>query len=143
MLVAAVASLIGLGIELYVFAVAYPLFALIGEREFAAVHALHSSRITYIVGPTIAFAFGANALLAAVPAGGVPVWLPRLAAAAGAAVLLITAMLQVPLHARLSQFGRDTAAIARLNSNEPWRALAMTLQAACDVAMVWLVLPRP
>ncbi len=52
-LVAAVASLVALGIETYVFTIAYPYpgFARIGEREFPDRHAFHANRITYSIGP--------------------------------------------------------------------------------------------
>ena len=142
LVVAVSASLVALGIESYVLTVAYPLFAVVGDAEFRAMHALHSERITWTIGPALLGAFGANALLAAAPPPGAPRWLPIVAAIAGGAVLGITAFVQVPLHARLGETGRDLALIRTLNANEPWRAAATLVQAAADVAMLALALRR-
>ena len=57
-----------------------------------------------------------------------------------AVVLGITAFVQVPIHSELSARGYDAIAIARLNANEPARAVATFAQAACDVAMLAIVL---
>ena len=142
LLTATVASLVALGIETYVFTVAYPLFATIGAAEFPAAHAFHAERITYSIGPALLVAFSANVAFALERPRGIPAALPIAAAVAGGAVLAITAFVQVPLHARLSELGRDLPTIARLNANEWMRALATFAQAACDVAMVALLLRR-
>ncbi|GAC1475724.1 MAG: hypothetical protein NVS3B17_08460 [Vulcanimicrobiaceae bacterium] len=138
---ASVAALVALGIESYVFTVAYPNFARVGAAEFPAFHAFHSARITYTIGPALLVAAFANVAVAFDRAREVPPWLAFAAAAAGLIVLAHTALVQVPAHARLSA-GFDARAIARLNANEPVRALATFVQAACDVAMLALVLRR-
>ena len=142
MLIATVAALVALGIETYVFTVAYPSFALVGAAEFPAIHRFHAERITYSIGPALLAAAFANVALAVGRPRGVPAWLPTTAAVASVAVLAITAFVQVPLHARLSENGRDLATIARLNANEWSRALATLATAACDVAMLALALRR-
>jgi hypothetical protein len=139
LLIASVASLVALGIEIYVFTIAYPAFALIGDAEFGAIHALHSERITYSIGPALLFAFFANVALVVNRPRDSPLWLPICAAIAGAIVLAVTAFVQVPLHARLAA-GRDPSAIAALNANEWMRALATFAQASFDVAMLALAL---
>jgi hypothetical protein len=136
--VALVASLLASGIEAYVFAIAYPGFALVGEREFSAIHTLHSERITFLIGPALLLAFGANVLLAFDRPVQIPVGLAFAAALAGGIVLVYTALVAVPLHARLGA-GMDAEAIAALNATEWIRALATFAQAACDVTMLWLV----
>jgi hypothetical protein len=136
--IASVAALFASGIESYVFAIAYPVFALVGSREFSAIHTLHSERITFLIGPALLAAFGANALLVFERPAQVPLWLALAAALAGGAVLVYTAFVAVPLHARLGA-GADAAAIASLNATEWIRALATFVQAACDLAMLWLV----
>jgi len=135
---AMVAALIAAGIEAYVFAIAYPVFALVGTREFASIHTLHAARITFLIGPALLVAFGANALLVLGRPTQVPLWLALAAAIAGGIVLAYTAFVAVPLHGRLDA-GPDAAAIASLNATEWIRALATFAQAACDVAMVWCV----
>jgi hypothetical protein len=136
--IALVAALLASGIESYVFAIAYPGFALIGAREFSAIHTLHTERITYLIGPALLVAFGANALLAFDRPAPVPLALAIAAAIAGGIVLAYTAFVAVPLHARLAA-GMDAEAIASLNATEWIRALATFAQAACDVAMLWCV----
>jgi hypothetical protein len=126
------------GIESYVFAIAYPGFALVGAREFVAIHTLHAERITFLIGPALLIAFGANALLVFERPIQVPLWLTLTAATLGAVVLAYTALVAVPLHARLGA-GQDAGAIASLNATEWIRALATFAQAACDVAMLWCV----
>ena len=142
LLTATVAALIALGIETYVFTVAYPMFALIGDSEFASVHAFHANRITYSIGPALLVAAFANVALTLDRPRDVPAWLPVAGALAGLAILALTAFVQIPLHAKLSASGRDLSTIARLNANEWMRALATLVQAACDVAMVAIALRR-
>ena len=140
LLIASVAALVALGIETYVATVAYPNFARVGAIDFPAFHAFHSERITYSIGPALSIAAFANAALAFGRPRGIPLWLPLVAAGAGILVLGITAFVQVPIHVELSARGYDSNAIARLNANEPARALATFAQAACDVAMLAIAL---
>jgi hypothetical protein len=136
--IALIAALLAAGIESYVFAIAYPVFGLVGAREFSAIHTLHSERITFLIGPALLVACGSNALLVFERPPHVPIGLAVAAAFAGALVLAYTAFVAVPLHARLGA-GPDAAAIASLNATEWVRALATFAQAACDVAMLWYV----
>jgi hypothetical protein len=142
LLIASVAALVALGIETYVYTVAYPNFARVGAAEFPAFHSFHTERITFSIGPALLVAAFANAALAFEQPRVVPLWLPLAATAAGVAVLAYTAVVAVPLHARLSESGYDAQTIARLNAGEPVRALATFAQAACDVAMLAIVLRR-
>jgi hypothetical protein len=139
LLFATVAALVASGIEYYVVAIAYPGFALVGPREFPAIHALHSERITYVIGPALLGAFAANALLLATRPRGLPLWLVAVAAVSGGIVLAYTAFVAVPLHARLGA-GSDAATIAALNATEWMRAIATFVQAGCDVALLWYAL---
>jgi hypothetical protein len=141
LLVASVAALVALGIEIYVFTIAYPAFGIVGPREFVALHVLHSERITWSIGPALLVAAFANAALALARPAAVPAWLAIVAAAAGFGVLGITAFVQVPLHAALAG-GQDLDVVRRLNANEWLRALATTIQAGADVAMLALALAR-
>ena len=136
---ASVCALVALGIEYYVIAIAYPAFGMIGAREFAAIHALHSERIAFVIGPALLGACGLNALLVVSRPRGVPVVLAVGGAAAGALVLGYTAFVAVPLHVRLGD-GAEPKTIAALNATEWIRGLATLAQASCDVAMLWLAL---
>jgi len=139
LVVASVAALVATGIEYYVVAIAYPAFGMVDARQFLAIHALHTERIAYVIGPALLGAFAANALLVANRPRNVPLWLPVVAALAGAGVLAYTAFVAIPLHARLAA-GADTKTIGALNATEWMRAMLTVLQATCDVVMLWLVL---
>jgi len=134
-LVAAVAALLALGIETYVFTIAYPGFGRVGEREFADLHAFHANRITYSIGPALIVAFGANVLVAIGSAARHERGLGIAAALAGGFVLAWTAFVQVPNHGRLAR-GYDRQTLAALARAEWPRALATVVQAACDVALL-------
>ncbi len=142
MLIASISALVALGIETYVATVAYPNFTRVAVAELPAFHAFHTERITYSIGPGLLIAAFANVALAVDRPRDIPLWLPLAAAAAGFAVLAYTALVAVPLHARLSEAGYDAQTIARLNAGEPVRAFATFVQAACDVAMLAIAVRR-
>ncbi len=105
----------------------YPLFGRVGERGFETYHAEHGRRITWIV----AVLMPAELLLAGlgvfVPAeAGPAAWVGF---AAVVAIWLVTALVQVPQHARLGR-GPDPALLrALVRWNWP-RTLLWTLRAA-------------
>jgi hypothetical protein len=138
LLTAAVAAIFAAGVEVYIWTVAYPAFAMIDARQFSAFHIMHSSRIALYIGPALIAAFLANSGYALSRPSGAAFWIAIVAATAGALVLAVTAFVQVPLHARLEY--RDLETIGRLNANEWLRAAATFVQAACDVVLLWLAL---
>ena len=113
--------------------VIYPLFAEVGEEVFASYHADYSERITWIVGPLMIVELGSAAVLAIVA------WKSgegRLFALTGlllvVALWLVTALVQVPQHGRLS-VGHDEATIAALVAGNWIRTVLWTLR----VPLAW------
>jgi hypothetical protein len=80
----------------------YPLMAAVGKAEWAAYHAAHSERITFLVAPLmLAEVVAAGALVLARPSS-VPLWAAWFACGLVAAAWLATGFLSVPSHGRLS-----------------------------------------
>jgi hypothetical protein len=111
----------------------YPLMADVGADRFPAYHALHSARITLIVGPMM--------VLELATAGALVLWAPpaELASAPGSAARAlglaltlatwaVTFFLSVPAHGELAQ-GFDRAAHAGLVSTNWLRTLAWSAHA--------------
>lgn len=95
--------------------VVYPQFARVGAAEWAAYHAAHSARITWVVGPLMVAEAGLALLLfAAAPAERRALALVALALVGLAWAW--TALVSVPLHGRLGHFDPDAvAALVRTN----------------------------
>jgi hypothetical protein len=113
LLVHAAATLALFGVILVVQWVHYPLFRRVGAEGFAAYQAEHMRRITPIVAPLMTAELGTAVALVWAPPPPVPVW----AAVAGlglvGAIWATTALVQVPLHRRLTD-GFDATAHRRL-----------------------------
>lgn len=98
LLVHAAATVFMVGVIWFVQIVHYPLFAGVGERDFAAYSADHSRLTGFVVGPPMLLeAATAVALVFARPPG-VPAALPLAGLVLLAAVWLSTAFLQSPQH---------------------------------------------
>ena len=102
--------------------VQYPLLARVGRGEFAAFHAEHCRRITWVVGPLMLVELGSA------------VWLLWLGLRegwfwTGLALLAVvwgsTALVQVPLHERLRE-GFDATVVERLVRTNWVRTVAWT-----------------
>lgn len=123
------ATLAMVGLIWVVQLVHYPLFAQVGADTFGAYHTAHTRQITWIVAPTMGIELVTGGALVAVPPSGVPsaaLWL-------GFALLLVvwgsTALIQMPLHARLAR-GFDMLLIERLVATNWLRTLAWSARAA-------------
>jgi len=102
----------------------YPLMARVGAGSFPGYHAAHTRRMTRVVAPLMLAELGtAGALLWLGERN--PWWLASLAPLAGN--WLSTALVQVPLHRRLSS-GFDPAAHTRLVRTNWWRTAAWSLR---------------
>lgn len=117
--------------------VLYPGFALVGADAFPAYHAAEVRRISWLVVPLM-LAEGVLVL-------GTLVWARRLplawfASGLAGAVWLSTALLQVPLHQRLSEVGLELATVDALVETNLVRVVAWALRLA--VLVVWLVRVR-
>ncbi|MFG0316973.1 MAG: hypothetical protein ACF8XB_06870 [Planctomycetota bacterium JB042] len=104
----------------------YPLFDRVPEPGFRAFHEAHARRITWIVAPLMAIELVTGVLLAV--SSGAPA-LPPASVGLGLALLVVvwasTALLQVPLHARLGE--RFTPAVHRALVGTNWlRTVAWT-----------------
>lgn len=123
------ATLAMLGVILIVQVVHYPLFRLVGASTYAQYQAEHMRRITWIVGPLMTAELGTAAWLAWAPPPGVPAW----QTITGLALVLLlwgtTALVQVPLHSRLTD-GFDPAAHRRLVRSNWLRTGTWGLRAA-------------
>ncbi len=125
------ATLLMTGVIWFVQVVHYPLFARVGEAEFAVFEAENTMRTGWVVGVPMLVEM-ATATLGLLP-GLRPEFFPMWAAVTGEALLgviwISTAALQVPLHGRLTQ-GFDAKAAARLVSSNWVRTVCWGLRAA-------------
>jgi hypothetical protein len=115
--------------------VVYPLFAKVGEAQYAGYHRFYSSRIPL---PVIFPGFASFLLPAALFLYGpaVPLWMTVANVAAGLAGLLVTVLLEIPRHSSLEQGGRDERVIGELVRYNWPRTASITLQAAVTMAML-------
>jgi len=135
LIVQAVASGAMCGVIWFVQVVHYPLFARSGgdERAFA----LENQRLTGRVVIPFMLAEGlAAACLAWNPPAGVPRGVAMLGLAAVVALWLSTALVQMPLHARLAREGHAAAVVTRLVRSNWLRTLLWTLRA---VLAAWML----
>ena len=113
----------------------YPLMAMVGPDRFVAYEQTHCRRITPIVGVLMSIELATAALLAIRP----PSPETRLLCWVGLALVMVnwasTALVQVPLHERLSR-AFDAAAIERLVSTNWIRTIAWTIRGAIAL---WLL----
>lgn len=120
-----VATIYMTGVIWVIQVVHYPLFAGVGPAAFGAYEAGHRERITLVVLLPMVAELATAAWLARRPLPFVPPWSARLGLALLVAVWASTALLQVPLHDRLSaRF--DPAAIAALVRGNWLRTAAWT-----------------
>jgi hypothetical protein len=139
LLIHAAATLALVGLIWFVQVVHYPLFDLASERRFDRFVAEHKRRTSWVVVPLMLTELGTALALLAAPPLGMGRELLWLGALLLALIWLSTALLQVPLHRRLSG-GRDESAIRRLVasnllrtvawSGRGWLALALLAEAS-------------
>ncbi|HYN30868.1 MAG TPA: hypothetical protein VES95_13520 [Dermatophilaceae bacterium] len=127
------ATALHLGFQAVVTAVVYPSLLEVPTERWAAVHAAHSRRITYVVGPVYL-------LLAAaclwVLAAGPRTALTMCAVTASAVVALLTASVAAPTHGRLGRDGPSRELVARLRVCDHLRLGAALLAAGAALAAV-------
>lgn len=113
----------------------YPLLKAVGRGEFVAYHERHMALITWVVGPLMLAEIGSAGLLLLL---GERSWLFGISLVPLAGVWVSTALLQIPLHQKLTR-GYDAATIDRLVSTNGWRTLGWSLRGLC---LAMLILPR-
>ncbi len=105
----------------------YPLMRLVDPRRFAEFHALHSSRITFIVGPAMVLQLVTAGALVLSPAwNGVSVVVSWTCLVLSVGVFASTAFLSVPQHAILGS-GFDVSAHSSLVTTNWVRTLLWSL----------------
>ncbi len=138
LLIHAAATLFMTGLVWFVQIVHYPLFAAVGEKEFARYARLHSKRATRVVAPVMLIELAAALSLAISPpaGGGYGAVITGLILLGG--IWVSTAFVQVPTHSILAEgFGQD--AHRRLVATNWFRTAAWTIRAAIAV---WLIAER-
>ena len=116
--------------------VVYPSFLRVGRTAaWPAFHAQHSRGMTRAVVLPWAVEGVCCAVLLVRRPDGVPLWLAGLAGALGLATVVLTFLVQVPLHGRLSR-AYDERAARRLLASNRLRVLAWTGAAATGLAML-------
>ena len=114
--------------------VQYPLFAKVGQEQFAAYQAWHSALITLLVGPLMLLELGSGFLLLVSPQG-TPTWGWGVGLVLIGIIWLTTAFVSVPLHARLAA-GFDAQAHALLVGTNWIRTLAWS---ARGLLLAWVL----
>lgn len=135
LVIQAIASGAMCGIIWFVQAVHYPLFARVGgdERGFASEN---QRRTGSVVIPFMFLEGATAAALAWAPPPGIP---PLIAGAGAAAVVMLwlsTALVQMPLHARLARDGHAAEVVTRLVRSNWLRTILWTLRA---VLAAWML----
>jgi hypothetical protein len=132
----AIASGAMCGLIWFVQVVHYPLFARVGGDGSKAYAAEHQRRTTLVVGPLMLVEIATAALIALSPPAGVPASLAWAGVAAVVAIWLSTALVQIPLHARLGQDGHDDRVIAQLVGSNWARTVLWTARAVLSTWML-------
>jgi len=130
----AAATLFMVGLAWFVGVVHYPLFASVGERDFAAYHALHSRRTTWVVLPMMSVELLSSFALCLDPPGG-----EAALAIAGALLALgtwaLTGAAAVPAHRRLGE-GFSDAGLRSLRRADLARAVVWTAHGVVVIALL-------
>jgi hypothetical protein len=111
--------------------VQYPGFARVGAAEFGAFHRHHCQSIGFVVGPLMVLELLTALLLAA---AGEPPWFWRVMLGALLSIWLSTALLQGPLHGRLTREGPRPELIRALVRGNWLRTI---LWSARSAGLVW------
>jgi hypothetical protein len=132
----AVASAAMCGLIWFVQLVHYPLFARIEGDASRAFADDHQARTGRVVIPFMLVEGVTSAVIAWAPPPGVPRWLALAGLMLAIAIWLSTALVQMPLHARLAREGHAADTVAALvRSNWP-RTLLWSLRAALAAWML-------
>lgn len=110
----------------------YPLFASVGTAEFPAYEAAHTQAITVLVGPLMV----AEVALAIAALSLAPSWARGVAGGLVVVIWASTALVSVPLHAKLAP-AFDAAAHASLVTTNWVRTAAWTTRTAILAWLVW------
>jgi hypothetical protein len=107
----------------------YPLFALVGPKEFPAYHQRHNQALPiFVILPSIAAFVSAIALIFTRPAR-LPLWSPIVIAVLDFVVIIATIAREAPLHAKLDRAGQSSTVIQQLVRGNWIRTVLWTVNA--------------
>ena len=92
----------------------YPLFALVGPKEFPRYHAFHNRSLPVLVLLPTLLALLSSILLLWIRPSSAPLWLAILVVVCEAGIVASTAASQAPLHGKLDRDGFSAEVIATL-----------------------------
>ena len=118
----------------------YPLFALVGPKEFSSYHATHNRSLPFFVILPSVLALASAVVLFWIRPTGIPVWSVALVVALDLAVLVSTAAWQAPLHARLDREGFSVEVIGTLVRSNWIRTVLWAINALFLLAMAAMAL---
>jgi hypothetical protein len=114
----------------------YPLFALVGPKEFPAYHRRHNRGLPFLVIlPSLAAFVSAVVLIFTRPAR-LPLWASIVIAVLDLIILIATVAREAPLHARLDREGFSVTLIRQLVLGNWIRTLLWTVNALFLLALV-------
>jgi hypothetical protein len=120
--------------------VVYPLFAMVGEKDYVTYHRFYTSRIPL---PVIVPGFTSFLLPLALPficPEAIPAWLHWSNIAAGMIGLAVTVFLEIPRHGRLERQGKDFRVIGELIRYNWPRTTSITAQAIITMLMLTYII---
>jgi hypothetical protein len=106
----------------------YPLFALVGTKEFPAYHARHNRGLPFVIAPSV-IAFVSAVVLIFIRPSSIPQWSVITAAVLDLVIIGYTAAREAPLHARLDREGLAPAVIRDLTQGNWVRTILWTANA--------------
>ena len=113
----------------------YPLFAKVGFAEFPAYHAAHNHSLPlFVIVPSFLALVSAVVMFWRRP-GNVPLWSVAIAVALDLAVIVSTAAIQAPLHAKLDREGFSAQLISALVRSNWIRAALWTANSLLFLAL--------
>jgi hypothetical protein len=118
----------------------YPLFALVGRKEFPTYHAAHNRSLPFFVILPSVLALGSAVVLFWIRPAGIPLWSVVLVVALDLAVLVSTIAWQAPLHERLDREGFSAEVIRTLVRSNWIRTALWTINALLLLSMVAMAL---
>ena len=92
----------------------YPLFALVGPKEFPAYHRRHNRRLPFLVILSSLAAFASAVVVIFTRPARLPLWASRVVAVLDLCIIIATVVREAPLHAQLDREGSQAPLIRQL-----------------------------
>src|SRR5215469_859400 len=107
----------------------YPLFALVGPKEFSAYHRRHNRALPFaVILPSVIALVSAVVLIFTRPAR-LPLWASIVVAGLDLIIVVVTAVREAPLHAKLDRDGSSPTVIRQLVQGNWIRTVLWTANA--------------